>query len=49
VVTSRGPFFGLCTNYQVTAEVGIRAVVRVDGAPDHPHLAVESFNALPPD
>jgi hypothetical protein len=49
VVNSRGPFFGLCTNYQITAEVGIRAVVRVDGAPANPHLAVESFNVLPPD
>jgi len=33
IVTS-GPFFGLCTNYQITAEVVTRAVVRVDGDPD---------------
>jgi hypothetical protein len=48
-VISSGPFFGLCTNYQVTAEMGIRAVVRVDGAPANPRVAVESFNLLPPD
>jgi hypothetical protein len=33
IVTS-GPFFGLCTNYQVTAELAARAVVRVEGDPD---------------
>lgn len=27
-------FSGLCTNYQVTAETAVRAVVRVDGTPD---------------
>ena len=29
-----GTFNGLCTNYQVTAEIATRAVVRVDGSPD---------------
>src|SRR5262249_10898047 len=33
LVTASGPFFGLCTNYQVTAESVIRAVIRVDNAP----------------
>ena len=33
IVTS-GPYFGLCTNYQVTAEVATRTVVRIDGSPD---------------
>jgi len=33
LVTASGQFFGLCTNYQVTAESVIRAVVRVDNAP----------------
>jgi hypothetical protein len=28
-----GPYFGLCTNYQVVAEAATRAVVRVDGIP----------------
>jgi len=33
IVTS-GPFAGLCTNYQVTAEAALRAVVRMEGSPD---------------
>jgi len=54
LVTASGPFFGLCTNYQVTAESVIRAVVRVDNAPtprapnNVPRVVVESFNVLPP-
>ncbi|PYJ08689.1 MAG: hypothetical protein DME25_00830 [Verrucomicrobia bacterium] len=44
-----GPFFQLCTNYQITAEVATRAVIRIEGAPGQPHAVVESFNALPPD
>src|SRR5262249_34161230 len=49
-----GPFFGMCTNYQITAESVIRAVVRVDNAPtprspnNVPRVYVESFNVLPP-
>jgi hypothetical protein len=31
-----GRFFNLCTNYQVTAEVATRAVVRVEGVPPYP-------------
>jgi hypothetical protein len=55
IVTSSGQFFGLCTNYQITAEVATRAVVRVDNAPTPlntnatPHIVIESFNILPPD
>jgi hypothetical protein len=54
LVTASGPFFGLCTNYQVTAESVIRAVVRVDNAPtprapnNIPRVYVESFNVLAP-
>ena len=33
LVTS-GPYFGLCTNYQITAEVATRAVIRIEGSPD---------------
>ncbi len=43
-----GPFNGLCTNYQVTAETAARAVIRVDGAPTKPHVVVEQYNVLPP-
>ena len=32
IITAGGPFFGLCTNYQITAEVASRAVVRVEGS-----------------
>jgi hypothetical protein len=48
IVTS-GPYFGLCTNYQVTAEVATRAVVRVQSAPNQPKIVVENYNSLPPD
>ena len=60
LVTS-GPYAGLCTNYQITAEIATRAVVRIEGTPAYPHpfsaqqpfnnlrAVVESFNVLPPD
>jgi hypothetical protein len=44
-----GSFFGLCTNYQVTAEAATRAVVRIDGAPSKPRVVIESYTPLPPD
>jgi hypothetical protein len=34
IITASGPFLGLCTNYQITAEVAARAVVRVEGSAD---------------
>jgi hypothetical protein len=47
-----GNNFGLCTNYQITAESAARAIIRVDA---HPALTgtnytttVESYNVLPP-
>jgi hypothetical protein len=60
-VVTGGPFFGMCTNYQITAEVVTRAVIRVEGLPLHPQpltdpqpfknlrLVIESYNVLPPD
>jgi hypothetical protein len=54
-VITAGPFQGLCTNYQVTAETAFRAVVRVDGSvvpgeTNYPPRAVlEQFNGLPSD
>ena len=55
-ILTTGPMFGMCTNYQVTGESGIRAVVRVDNAPFpsapgitnvfSPHAVVESFDLL---
>jgi hypothetical protein len=44
-----GDYFNLCTNYQVTAEVAVKAVVRVEGVPNKPKVIVESYNPLPPD
>jgi hypothetical protein len=44
-----GPYFGLCTNYQITAEVATRAVVHIEGGPSKPRIVVEGFNVLPPD
>ena len=51
LITS-GTYFGVCTNYQVTAESATRSVVRIEGlqdTPPHPHVVIESFNVLPPD
>lgn len=48
-VMQGGNYAGLCTNYQVTAEVATRAVVRIEGAPKNPRVVVENFNVLPPD
>ena len=58
LVLSGGSFFGLCTNYQVTAESAARAVVRLDRriTVDNTGKAtgtnytpvVESYNPLPP-
>jgi hypothetical protein len=51
IVTS-GQFFGLCTNYQVTAETATRTLLRVDGLkdnPPNPRIVIEKFNYLPPD
>lgn len=48
IVTS-GPYFGLCTNYQITAEFATRTVVEVQNAPTAPKVVVKSFNILPPE
>ena len=51
-VTASGPFFGLCTNYQVTAESSARVVIRVDqhttttGTKNYSSV-IESYNPLP--
>jgi hypothetical protein len=46
LITS-GPYQGLCTNYQITAEVVTKTVVRIEGAPANPHAIIESYNVLP--
>jgi len=46
---SGGAWNGLVTNYQVTAQSVVRAVIRVDNAnTTQPHAVVESYNVLPP-
>jgi hypothetical protein len=37
----------MCTNYQITAEMATRTVLRVDGTPEQPKIVIESFNVLP--
>jgi hypothetical protein len=39
---------GICTNYQITGETAVRAVIRVDGSAQNPRPVVESFNYLSP-
>lgn len=54
-IINSGPFFGLCTNYQIMAETATRTVLRIENAPTpwapngNPQPVVESFNLLPPD
>ncbi len=43
-VLTTGPYFQMCTNYQITAEVATRAVVRVEGSPNPAHT--NSFRPL---
>jgi hypothetical protein len=52
IVTASGPFFQMCTNYQVTAECVTRTVVDVEGlnaTNNSPQIVTEEFNPLPPD
>jgi hypothetical protein len=47
-----GPFRGLCTNYQVTAEMVTKTAVRIVRDPQQPKLfkaVVEGYNILPAD
>jgi hypothetical protein len=43
------PYFGMCTNYQITAECATKAVVRIEGPLSRPRVVIESYNVLPPD
>ncbi len=58
IYTSSGPYFGMCTNYQITGEVVTRTVVRFEpansGSLGYPWTGamrpvVESFTVLPPE
>jgi hypothetical protein len=50
-VVTIGTYFGLCTNYQVTAESAVRAVIRIDqkvtATGTNYSTVVESYNVLP--
>jgi len=54
-VVAPGPFFGMITNYTISAEYALRAVVRVENLPTlrmappigGPRVIVESFRQLP--
>ncbi|HEV2327745.1 MAG TPA: pilus assembly PilX N-terminal domain-containing protein [Verrucomicrobiae bacterium] len=54
-LVSSGQYFGMCTNYQVTAESAARVVIEVHNTPTPanptatPHVVVEQYNPLPPD
>ena len=54
-IVQSGSFFGMCTNYQITGEVGTRTVLRIDNPPilgraaTSPKAIIESFNVLPPE
>ena len=48
-VVNNGPYAGMITNYQVTAETVTRSVLRIEGAPTNTRAVIESYNLLPPD
>jgi hypothetical protein len=54
IVTAPGAYRGLCTNYQVTAEVATKTAVRIEEfrQPNRPNTykaVVESYSNLPTD
>ena len=49
IVTAGGPFFGLCTNYAITAEQVTRTVVEIEGGAKSPRVVTKSYNILGPD
>ena len=53
IVQAAGPFFGICTNYQITGEVLTRTVVRFENPTNSAALptraVTESFSVLPPE
>jgi hypothetical protein len=48
-VIMSGPYSGLCTNYQISAEVETRTTLRIEGAPDNPRVIIENYNIVPPE
>ena len=45
-IVPSGPFMGLCTNYQVTAEAAAKATYRIEGVPPNVRIVQETFNWL---
>ena len=48
-IVTTGPFFGMCTNYQVTGEVYTRAVVKLEGTAVQPRPVILNYSLLPVD
>lgn len=48
-IMTGGPYFGVCTNYQITGEVVTRTVVRLEGEMRSPRAVIEAFNVVPID
>ncbi len=48
LVTTPGPFYGLCTNYQVTAEYATKTVLRLDGPPRDLKTVIEDQRVIYP-
>jgi hypothetical protein len=46
---SSGPFYKLCTNYQVRAEFATKSVIRIEGGLTNLHAVVESYYEVPPE
>jgi len=47
IYLSPGPFYQLCTNYQVRGEFATKTVIRLEGPITNLHAVVESYNELP--
>jgi len=48
LVTTPGPFYGLCTNYQVTAEYATKTILRLDGPPRDLKTVIEDQRVIYP-
>jgi hypothetical protein len=49
IVVAPGPFFQMCTNYQITGEAAVKAVMRFEDAPHAPRAVIESYQLLAPE
>ncbi len=47
LVLEPGSYYRMCTNYEVSAEVASKTVLRIEGPPANPRVITESYNLLP--